>query len=91
MSDTLTRREVAQHARAFAKSAGITEGHGSRGRVSANVVFQYLSAQPAKSVREIGAALGVTIAPKGKVSEAELIALTDAVAKNAPKETPESE
>lgn len=86
MSDTLTRREVAQHARAFAKTAGITEGHGSRGRVSANVVFQYLSAQPAKTVREIAAGLGVAISPKGKVSEAELLAVTDLVAKNAPKE-----
>lgn len=91
MSDTLTKREVAQHARAFAQEAGLTDGYGSRGRVSANVVLQYLQAQPAKSVREIAAGLGVEITDKGKISEAEFIAVTDFVTKNAPKAEPEGE
>lgn len=82
---TLTKREVAQSARAFAKTVGLTEGHGTRGRVSANVVLQYLQAEPAKSVREIADGLGVEVTEKGKISEAEYIAIVDHVTKNAPK------
>lgn len=82
MSDTITRRSVAHDARTFAVEAGLTEGHGSRGRVSQNVVFQYLSAQPSKSVREIAGELGVEITAKGKVSEAELLAVSEYVTKS---------
>ena len=85
MSDTLTKRDVAHQARLFAVEAGITEGHGARGRVSADVVFQFLQSKPAKSVREIADQLGVAITPTGKVSEAEYLAITDFVTKNAPK------
>jgi hypothetical protein len=87
MSDTAvyTRRDVAHAARLFAQGAGLTDGYGTRGRVSANVVLQYLQALPAKSVREIAADLGVEVSPKGKISEGEFIAVTDFVAKNAPK------
>jgi hypothetical protein len=85
MTDTLTRRDVAQHARAFAKTAGLTDGFGTRGRVSENVVLQYLQAQPAKSVREIASGLGVEITDKGKISEAEYLAISGFVARNAPK------
>jgi hypothetical protein len=91
MSDTLTKREVAHQARLFAQGAGITEGHGKRGRVSANVVFQFLQSKPAKSVREIAEQLGVEITPTGKISEAEYVAITDYVTKNAPKATEDSE
>jgi hypothetical protein len=85
MSDTLTKRDVQHSARLFAQEAGITEGYGSRGRVSANVVFQYLAAQPAKDVREIAGALGVPVPAKGKISEEEYVELTDFITKNAPK------
>ena len=87
MSDTLTRRDVAHAARLFATESGLTDGYGTRGRVSANVVLQYLQALPAKSVREIAKDLGVEVTDKGKISEAEFIAVTDFVAKNAPKAT----
>jgi hypothetical protein len=89
MSETITRRGVAHAARLFAQDAGLTDGYGSRGRVSANVVLQYLQAQPAKTVREIAAAIGAQVTDKGKISEAEFIAVTDVVAKNAPKESGE--
>lgn len=82
---TLAKRAVAQNARAFATEAGITEGHGARGRVSANVVFQFLVAQKPKTVREIADSLGVEHTGKGKISQDLLIAVTDAVAKNSPK------
>lgn len=92
MSDTLTRREVAQAARAHAKAEGITEGHGARGRVAKPVVLAYLSGKPAKSVREIAAGLGVEITSKGKIRQEEYEAIADFVTKNAPKaEAPESE
>ena len=91
MSDTLTKREVAHQARLFAREADITEGHGSRGRVSGNVVFQFLQSKPAKSVREIAAQLGVEITPTGKISEAEYLAITDYVTKNSPKPAEASE
>ena len=79
------KRTVAQQARAFAHEAGITDGYGARGRVSANVVFQFLSAQKPSTVREIADSLGVAHTGKGKISEALLIEVTDAVAKNTPK------
>lgn len=85
MSDTATKRTVAHDARLFARTIGLEGGHGSRGRVSANVVLQYLTGQPAKTVRQIASDLGVSISPTGKVSEAELIAVTDFVVKNTPK------
>jgi len=79
------KRTVAQQARAFAHETGITEGHGARGRVSANVVFQFLSAQKPKTVREIADSLGVEHTGKGKISQELLLTVTDAVAKNTPK------
>jgi hypothetical protein len=85
MSDTLTRRQVAHLAREFAIEQGLTEGHGARGRVSANVVFQFLQGQPAKTVRAIASDLGVEITQTGKISEAEYVTVTDFVVKNAPK------
>jgi hypothetical protein len=91
MSDTLTKREVAHQARLFAQEAEITEGHGKRGRVSENVVYQFLQSKPAKSVREIAAQLGVEITPTGKISEAEYLAISGFVTKNAPKVTEDSE
>lgn len=87
---TITRRDVAHLAREFGASAGL-DGFGSRGRVSKNLVLQFVQAQPAKTVREYAEALGVEIDPKGKISEAEYLALVDAVAGNAPKAEPEGE
>jgi hypothetical protein len=88
MTDTianpLTRRDVAHLAREFGKTADL-DGFGSRGRVSENLVLQYLTSLPAKSVRQIAGDLGVAIPEKGKISEAELLSVTGAVAKNAPK------
>jgi len=86
MSDTLTRRQVAHLARVHAVEAGITEGHGSRGRVSKAVVLAFLQGQPAKSVRKIAGDLGVEISPKGKISADEFAAVTNFVANNLPKE-----
>lgn len=91
MTETLTRRDVAHQARLFATEQGITEGFGSRGRVSKSVVLAYVQAQPAKTVREIAGALGVEIDPKGKISEAEYLALVEFVAGNAPKQETEGE
>lgn len=91
MSDTittLTRRGVAAEARAFGREAGLSHAclaEGARGRVPADLVFQYLVAKPAKTVREIAGALGVEVTPTGKISEAEFIAVTDFVVKNAAK------
>ena len=85
MADTLTRRDVAHQARTFAQEAGLEGGYGSRGRVSENVVLQFLQAQPAKTVREIAEQLGVEITPTGKVSESEYLAISGFVTKNAPK------
>jgi hypothetical protein len=79
------KRSIAQQARAFAKAEGITEGHGARGRVSANVVFQFLSAQKPSTVRQIADSLGVEHTGKGKISQDLLLSVTDAVAKNTPK------
>jgi hypothetical protein len=95
MSDTLvkplTRREVAHLAREFAVEQQFSDGYGSRGRVSKNVVFQFVLAKSAKDVRKIAADLGVEVAPTGKISEAEYLAISDVVAGNAPKETTEGE
>jgi transcription initiation factor TFIIIB Brf1 subunit/transcription initiation factor TFIIB len=88
MSDTLTRRDVAQAARAYAVQSGVTEGHGSRGRVSHSVVLAYLQANPAKTVREIAEGLGVEITPTGKIRDTEFEALANFVTKNAPKAEP---
>jgi hypothetical protein len=81
----ITRRAVAQAARQFGRDAGL-DGFGSRGRVSANLVFQYLGALEAKSVREIATDLHFEVSPKGKISEAELLALAVTVTSNTPKE-----
>lgn len=88
MTETFTRREVAHQARAFGREQGLSNkclGAGARGRVEADVVFQFLLAQKAKTVRQIAADLGVTVSDKGKISESENIAVTDFVVKNAPK------
>lgn len=90
MSETMTytRRTVAHEARAFGREAGLEFkacGPTARGRVPADLVFQYLTAQKPATVREIADALGVEHTMKGKPSEALLVAITDAVVKNAPK------
>jgi hypothetical protein len=84
MADTLTRRDVAHLAREFGQATGL-DGFGTRGRVSENLVFQYLSAQAPKDVRTIAAALGVEVKAKGHLSDADLIAVAATVARNAPK------
>lgn len=88
MSDTLTRRDVAHQAREFGREAKLEYaacGPTARGRVPADLVLQFLQAQPAKTVREIAEGLGVEITDKGKISEQEYLAVTDFVTKNAPK------
>lgn len=89
MSDTqtLTRRSIAHLARVHAQGeAGKpTEGAGKRGRVSEPVVLAFLADSKPATVREIGAALGVTV-PKGKVSAKTLTTLAQIVARNAPKQ-----
>ena len=90
MTDTLTRRDVAHAARVFGQENELT-GFGKRGRVSENLVLQYLQALPAKSVREIAADLGVEVSGKGKISEAEFLAVSGHVARNAPKAEAEGE
>lgn len=84
MADTLTRRDVAHLAREFGQATGL-DGFGTRGRVSENLVFQYLHAQAPKDVRTIAAALGVEVKAKGAVSEEEYVAIAAKVARNAPK------
>jgi hypothetical protein len=86
MSDTAvyTRRDVAHAARVFGQENELS-GYGKRGRVSENLVLQYLQALPAKTVREIAVDLGIEIPQKGKVSEAEFLSVSGAVARNAPK------
>jgi len=72
MTDTLTKRDVAHQAREFGREAKLEYaacGPTARGRVPADLVLQFLQAQPAKTVREIAGALGVDITPTGKVSE----------------------
>jgi hypothetical protein len=88
MSDTITKRTVAQDARAFGRSANLDYaacGPTARGRVPADLVLQYLQTKPAKTVREIAEGLGVEVSDSGKISEAEFIALVDNVTKNSPK------
>jgi len=88
MSDTITRRSVATQARAFGRTNDLGHkclGEGARGRVPADLVFQYLTAQAPKTVRQIADALGVEHTGKGKVSETLLVSITDTVVKNAPK------
>jgi hypothetical protein len=85
IANPFTRRQVAHLAREFATEHDISEGHGSRGRVSGNVVFQFLQSKTAKDVRKIAGDLGVEVTPTGKISEVEYLAVTDFVAKNAPK------
>jgi hypothetical protein len=88
---TLTRRDVAHLAREFGQATGL-DGYGARGRVSENLVLQFVLATPAAQVRQIAADLGVTISPKGKISEDEALAVAAFVARNAPKaEVTESE
>ena len=88
MTDTLTRRDVAHQARVFGREAGLSHkclGEGARGRVPEDLVLQFLQSKPAKAVREIAEQLGVEITPTGKVSEAEYLAISGFVTKNAPK------
>jgi len=90
MADTIvTRRDVAKAAREFGRQAGLDYkclAEGARGRVNADLVFQYLLAQPAANVRTIAGDLGVEVSAKGKISETEFLAVVDFVTKNAPKE-----
>jgi hypothetical protein len=85
MSDTITRRSVAHAAREHAKQAGITEGHGKRGRVAKPVVLAYLAAEKPATVREIGTALGVEVPAKGRPSASVTEQIALVVTKNAPK------
>jgi len=85
MNTTATKRTIAHEARLFAQDHDLAGGFGTRGRVSANVVFQYLQGQSAKEIRDMASDLGIEVAKTGKISEAELVALTDYVAKNTPK------
>ena len=85
---TITRRSVAGQARAFGRANELGHkclGEGARGRVPADLVFQYLKSQAPKSVRQVADALGVEHTGKGKISETLLVAVTDTVVKNAPK------
>lgn len=85
-TQTLTRRTIAAQARAHAQGeAGKpVAGAGKRGRVSEPVVLAFLSDSKPATVREIGAALGVTV-PKGKISAKTLTTLAAKVARNASK------
>lgn len=83
MTDTLTRRDVAHQARLFGVENDLFSG--TRGRVPENLVLQFLQAKPAKTVREIAEQLGVEITSTGKISEAEYLAISGYVARNAPK------
>jgi len=79
------KRLVAADARAFATQVGLEEGHGSRGRVSSNVVFQFLQASKPATVREIAEHAGFELPAKGAVKVETLADLAVALTSNAPK------
>jgi hypothetical protein len=84
-------RDVAGLARAYATEVGLPKdyGYGSRGRLGANVYLAFLETQAPKSVREIGQIVGITIAPKAKVSDEKRAEVAIALATNAAKRSAE--
>lgn len=78
----MNRRDIAHAAREFGQATGL-DGFGKRGRVSENLVFQYLSSLKPADVRASAEAVGVTIRPKGSPTQAELVSVAGAVARNA--------
>lgn len=79
------KRLVAADARAFATQVGLEGGHGTRGRVSSNVVFQFLQASKPATVREIAGLAGFELPEKGAVKTEALADLAVALTSNAPK------
>jgi hypothetical protein len=79
------KRLVAADARAFATANGIEGGHGSRGRVSSNVVFQFLQGSKPATVREIAGLAGFEVPAKGSIKVETLGDLAVALTSNGPK------
>lgn len=78
---TLSQSEgtvLAPEVRAYLATAGVTEGHGTRGRISLTARVAFVQAQP-KRARQHAAALGLSLGSKrGKLSaqDAEAVAAT---------------
>ena len=69
---------LASEVRQFLNTAGVTEGHGSRGRIALGARVQFVVANP-KRAREHAAAVGITLgSKKGRLSttDAEKVAAT---------------
>lgn len=79
------KRLVAADARKFATEQGIEGGHGSRGRVSSNVVFQFLQGSKPATVREIAGLAGFEVPAKGSIKVETLGDLAVALTSNGPK------